>query len=165
MPMRKILITGGAGFIGSNASRYFSRIGDRITILDNLSRAGTKLNLELLFKQYPKIKFIQGDIRDPKIVSDAVRRQDVVMHLAGQVAVTSSIAEPTTDFQINTLGTLNVLEALRKVNPKALIIYSSTNKVYGNLSHLKIKEKSTRYQLAEYPDGIDESQNLDFHSP
>lgn len=163
--MRRILITGGAGFIGNNVARFFSAKGDKVTLFDNFSRRGTKWLYQELKKDFQQIDLIRANIRDQQAVETAVKKQDVVIHLAGQVAVTTSVANPREDFEINAGGTLSVLENIRKTNPQAILLYSSTNKVYGDLSGLRIKETPTRYELVDYPKGISETQPLDFHSP
>jgi CDP-paratose 2-epimerase len=163
----KVLITGGAGFIGINAaSRYLSR-GDKVIILDNLSRAGTEANLRWLQKM-GGADFINIDLRDGKAVETALRDHrdaSLLLHLAGQVAVTTSVADPRTDFEINALGTLNVLEAMRRLKIASTLIYSSTNKVYGDLGHVQIAERPARYEYAHLPNGVNEEIGLDFHSP
>jgi CDP-paratose 2-epimerase len=147
---RKLLITGGAGFIGVNAADHFARRGWQVTLLDNLSRRGADQNLAWI-RSERQVDSIHADVRDAGPVADAVRGQDAVLHLAAQVAVTTSLADPVTDFQVNALGTLNVLEAVRRQAPKAALVFASTNKVYGKL---------------EAVDGpVDESRPLDFHSP
>src|SRR3989338_8364704 len=163
----RMLITGGAGFIGINAAAHFLKRGWRVTILDNLSRKGAGLNLLWLSGEFRgKASFIKADIRyDQPVLDRAVARTDAVLHLAAQVAVTTSITDPRTDFEINALGTLNVLEAVRKAKTPPIFLYSSTNKVYGDLEALKIHEKKTRYVLKDFPDGVSERQQLDFHSP
>src|SRR3989338_3858346 len=163
----RMLITGGAGFIGINAAAHFLKRGWRVTILDNLSRKGAGLNLLWLSGEFRgKASFIQADIRyDQPVLDRAVARTDAVLHLAAQVAVTTSITDPRTDFEINALGTLNVLEAVRKAKTPPIFLYSSTNKVYGDLEALKIHEEKTRYVLKDFPDGVSERQQLDFHSP
>jgi CDP-paratose 2-epimerase len=161
-----ILITGGCGFIGCNAVARFAGLGHRVTILDNLSRPCTSLNLEWLERQ-GMISFVKADVRDPRAVIEVMQRRrfDVVLHLAGQVAVTTSLKGPRNDFEINALGTLNVLEGLRQHLPEAIFLNASTNKVYGKLGGLPITETPTHYTLADWPNGIAESQPLDFHSP
>ncbi len=163
----KVLITGGAGFIGVNAaSRYLAR-GDQVIVFDNLSRPGTQANLNWLQRQ-GAVKFQQIDLRDGKAVEAAFRDcrdASLVLHLAGQVAVTTSVADPRSDFEMNALGTLNVLEAMRKNKITSTLIYSSTNKVYGDLTHLQIAEAPARYEYSHLPNGVSEEIGLDFHSP
>ncbi len=161
------LITGGAGFIGSNyVSRLLQR-GEKVTILDNLSRAGAKINLEWLRETYGEKSFtlIKGDVRDSAVVSETVQDADVVVHLAAQVAVTTSVTRPREDFEINALGTFNVLEACRQSKKKPALLYASTNKVYGGMDDVAVKELETRYTYADLPHGAAETQPLDFHSP
>ncbi len=163
--MKRMLITGGAGFIGTNTALYFAKKGYAITLFDNLSRIGTKENLTYLQKYIPHLSFVQGDICDAKAVANVISGQDIIFHFAAQVAVTTSVINPREDFEINAGGTINILEAMRQRNPHALLIYSSTNKVYGGLEHLKVKEKLKRYECLEQPFGVDETTPLDFHSP
>jgi CDP-paratose 2-epimerase len=164
--MRNMLITGGAGFIGSNAARRFARQGWQISVLDDCSRSGAAENLQILRREIP-MHFFAGDVRNPADVEAAfgARRVDAVLHLSAQVAVTTSVVDPVTDFQINALGTLNVLEAARRHAPAAAFIYSSTNKVYGSLARRRVECAGRRYVLADAPAGIAEDQPLDFHSP
>ncbi len=163
----KILITGGAGFIGINSSSYFLKKGYDVVILDNFSRKGSKSNVEWLrsLKWGNAVKVIEGDIRDITALKSYIEDIDVVINLAGQVAVTSSVVDPWGDFENNALGTFNVLEAARLSKKNPIVIYSSTNKVYGDLDHIGIIEEETRYSFKNHPNGIDESENLDFHSP
>ncbi len=163
----KYLITGGAGFIGSNYAHRLLARGEDVTIFDNLSRRGTEKNLEWLYMQYGKDAFqlIQEDIRNRVALENAVRGKQVVVHLAAQVAVTTSVTEPREDFEINALGTFNVLEAARKTDEQPIILYASTNKVYGGMEDVAVKEEATRYAYVDYPQGIDETHPLDFHSP
>lgn len=163
--MKNILITGGAGFIGSNLSKHFLDKGHDVTIYDNLSRYGAKENVEWLKSLFVKLKVIHADIREEKKLNEAVVGKDVVVHLAGQVAVTTSVANPRFDFESNALGTLNVLEAVRNYGSKPIVLYSSTNKVYGGMEEIKIIKKGNRYIYKDYPEGISEKTNLDFHSP
>lgn len=164
--MKKILITGGAGFIGCNTAAYYLDRGHTVTVFDNLSRRGSEKNLSWLQEEYPQLKFIKGDIRsDMRILGKAVEGVDVVIHCAAQVAVTTSVTNPRDDFEINALGTFNVLEAVRQVNPTAFFIYTSTNKVYGGLEEFKVHRRRGRYCYANLPKGISESTPLDFHSP
>jgi CDP-paratose 2-epimerase len=161
----RILITGGAGFIGSNAVRYFRSRGDTVTVFDNLSRRGTRANLEWLREAGP-LAMVEGDVRDAEAVRTVVAdvRPDAVVHLAGQVAVTTSVTDPRTDFEVNAHGTLNVLEALRGARPEALLIYTSTNKVYGALEGRAVVDGGRRYQFAD-GQAVSEETPLDFHSP
>ncbi len=165
--MKKILITGGAGFIGVNLAYNLLRNKNNfVVIYDNLSRKGVENNLNwLLSFKFPNLKFVKGDIRDYKKLKEIVKNFDEIFHLAAQVAVTTSVENPLEDFEINALGTLYLLEAVRENCQEAKIVFSSTNKVYGELSHLKLKEGKKRYYLVEKRNGIDESVNLDFHSP
>ena len=163
----KVIVTGGAGFIGSNAvSRYLKR-GDEVVLLDNLYRKGTAENLKWISGQGP-IKFVQVDVRDGAAIAKAFRYHSdaaLVLHFAGQVAVTSSVADPRLDFEINALGTLNVLEALRAHTLGATLIYSSTNKVYGEMCDVELVETRQRYEYAAMPHGVSEDRGVDFHSP
>ena len=165
--MARFVVTGGAGFIGCNTVRRLIARGDEVVVVDNLSRKGTQSNLDWLREQ-GAFTFVQADIRD----AEAMRRVfadhgalDTVLHLAGQVAVTTSVVNPREDFEINALGAFNVLEGIRLSGQKPLVIYSSTNKVYGGMEHIVIEETETRYQYRDYPLGIPETELLDFHSP
>jgi len=129
-----ILITGGAGFLGTNIADKFASLGEEVVIFDNLSRAHVRENLAWLTSRHPtKVSSIIGDVRDVAAVMQAVRGARAVIHLAAQVAVTTSVADPVSDFEINARGTLNVLEAVRKAAPEAPLLFASTNKVYGKL--------------------------------
>jgi CDP-paratose 2-epimerase len=163
--MKKILITGGAGFIGSNAAEYFCLKNWRVYIFDNLSRKGTKINLKRINKKISK--FYLGDIKNFKKLNSTLKivKPDVILHAAGQVAVTKSIENPKQDFQDNLVGTFNLLESVRLNKLKAKLIYTSTNKVYGNLNGLKLEKKKLRYEFKEIKKGINEKNNLDLHSP
>lgn len=163
----KILITGGAGFIGINLAEYFLANRDNfVVIYDNLSRKGVENNLKwLLSMKYKNLQFVKGDIRNYKKLSETVKGYDEIYHLAAQVAVTKSVEEPLEDFSINAEGTLYLLEAVRKKAPGAVFIFASTNKVYGELLHVKFREGRTRYFPVKKKQGIDENENLDFHSP
>lgn len=163
--MKRILITGGAGFIGVNTAAYFLKKGDAVTIFDNFSRVGTRANASWLNKQFPNVEIITGDVRDEKTIEHVVGSRDIIFHFAGQVAVTGSVINPREDFDINAFGTFNLLEAVRKTGEKPIFIYSSTNKVYGALEQVNVKEEETRYAFVDRPQGIDESEPLDFHSP
>ncbi|MCX8082115.1 MAG: SDR family NAD(P)-dependent oxidoreductase [bacterium] len=164
---KKVLITGGAGFIGVNlANHLLANTDNFVVIYDNLSRNGVEYNLEWLKSlKYKNMQFIKGDIRDYKKIKEVVKKCNEVYHLAAQVAVTSSVKEPVEDFEINATGTLYLLEAIRKQSPDAILIFASTNKVYGELLHIKLKECKTRYSFTGNLKGISENENLDFHSP
>jgi len=137
--MKTYLITGGAGFIGVNTADFFLKRGEKVIIFDNLSRQGTSENLKWIQERYPdQLEFIPGDIRsDLDDLNAAVKKSDYILHLAAQVAVTTSVTNPREDFEINALGTFNVLEAMRLANPDAVLLYASTNKVYGGMEDIK----------------------------
>jgi len=160
-----IFITGGAGFIGVNAAAHFSGQGWSVTVLDDLSRRGSDENLKWLQDNH-QVEFIRADVRNAEQTSDAVKqtRPDVVLHLAAQVAVTTSVEDPRMDFEINALGSFNVLEAVRQHAPEAFVINASTNKVYGKMEDIPIADRGGRYEY-DGIDGIDERRPLDFHSP
>lgn len=161
------LVTGGAGFIGSNyVSRLLGR-GEKVTIYDNLSRAGAPRNLDWLKKNFGEKSFnlIIADVRDPASIADAAGEADVIVHLAGQVAVTTSVTNPRDDFEANAIGTFNTLEAARLSERDPIFIFASTNKVYGGMDDVKLLEDATRWRYAELINGCPESQPLDFHSP
>lgn len=162
----KVLITGGCGFLGSNLAEHALRRNDELFIFDNLGRTGAAQNLGWLRSQ-GAFEFVAGDIRRENDVADVVAafRPEVIFHLAGQVAMTTSIADPRCDFETNAIGTLNVLESVRKHAPTAAVLYSSTNKVYGDLTGHEYEETSTRYVCKDRPHGFDESTPLEFHSP
>lgn len=163
----KILITGGAGFIGGNAAARYIRRGDEVIVVDNLSRRGADLNLQWL-KTLGKLEFVEGDIRDYGLLKGIFAREkgiDAILHLAAQVAVTTSVTEPRNDFEINALGTFNVLEAIRESGVSPAVIFSSTNKVYGNLEDMPVGEEETRYIFSGGKNAVSEDQPLDFHSP
>ncbi len=166
MQTGNILIIGGAGFIGVNAARYFSKKGWEVTIFDNFSRKGTELNAGKLIEDYPNIKVVRGDIRNEGgILQEEMEKNDAVLHLAAQVAVTTSVKNPREDFEINALGTFNVLEAIRTSTKKPILLYTSTNKVYGGLEDFEVQEQETRYWFKDDIKGVNEEVPLDFHSP
>lgn len=162
----KYLITGGCGFIGSNLASEVIKRNEELIVLDNLFRTGSEKNLEWL-KTLGDFEFLNRDIRNYNDVENIVKKYkpDVIFHLAGQVAMTTSIDDPRLDFEVNALGTHNLLEAVRKHSNKSIILYSSTNKVYGDFEDLNFKEEKTRYISQQYPNGFDENISLDFHSP
>ena len=162
----KLLISGGCGFLGSNLAAHALSQGIELCVFDSLYREGSRSNLEWL-RQQGAFAFVHGDVRNANDVERAVAEfgPEAVFHLAGQVAMTTSIANPRMDFEVNALGTLNLLEAVRRHVPHAGVIYSSTNKVYGDLEQYAYEEGSTRYLCLDRPDGFDEATPLDFHSP
>ena len=162
----KLLITGGCGFLGSNLAAHALTQGIELCVFDNLYRHGSQSNFQWLRGQ-GNFEFVHGDIRNANDVQRLIARfkPDAIFHLAGQVAMTTSIADPRMDFEVNALGTLNLLEAVRAHAPEAVVIYSSTNKVYGDLEQYQYRETDTRYVCVEKPDGFDEQTPLDFHSP
>ena len=162
----KLLINGGCGFLGSNLASHAIECGYDVTIFDNMSRLGTHLNKNWL-ESLGKFIFIHGDTRNKNDIENTIKEGqfDIIFHLAGQVTMTKSITDPYKDFEINALGAVNVLEAIRKYSPQTGIIFSSTNKVYGDLEQYTYEETSTRYICKEFPNGFDESIPLDFRSP
>ncbi len=162
----RYLITGGCGFLGTNLAVEVLHRGEELFILDNLSRLGSKNNLDWL-RTCGDFKFYEYDIRNYDSIEKVIRdiRPNFVFHLAGQVAMTVSIKDPLYDFEVNAMGTLNLLEAIKKYSPESIILYSSTNKVYGDLEWIRYSEDEKRYNAIEYQDGLPESLPLDFHSP
>ena len=162
----KYLITGGVGFLGSNLSLEVIRREEKLYIIDNCYRIGSKENLNWL-KEKGSFEFIYEDIKNTKEIESYIKKikPDVIFHVAGQVAMTTSLENPRMDFETNVLGTFNILESVRKNCPETVIIYSSSNKVYGDLEYLDYIENETRYIPKEYPNGFDESLPLNFHSP
>ncbi len=165
---RSAVIFGGAGFIGSNlAHRLLETTDAKIHIFDNLSRAGARYNLASLQKKAGnsgRLQITVGDVRDTSMVERAVRYATEVYHLAAQVAVTTSMADPRLDFDVNVAGTFNVLEAVRKHGSKPFVLFTSTNKVYGEMASRQVVMRRTRWEY-EQGGGIAESEPLDFHSP
>jgi CDP-paratose 2-epimerase len=162
----KYLITGGCGFIGSNLAAEVLKRGEELVVFDNLFRVGSSINLDWLKKQ-GKFKYYPFDIRNLNDIETVIKDEqpDVVFHLAGQVAMTTSISNPRLDFEINAMGTFNLLDSIRKYAPNAMVLYSSSNKVYGDFEELTFEENETRYVCKEYPNGFDEDIRLNFHSP
>ncbi|TQQ83374.1 NAD-dependent epimerase/dehydratase family protein [Halonotius terrestris] len=170
-----VLVTGGVGFVGSHAVEYYAEQGAEVTALDNLSRIDTletadesrntaAYNWNYISENYPQVELIEGDIRDQEHLEEVVEGHDAIVHTAGQVAVTASIQEPRTDFEVNALGTFNVLEAARKADSDPAVVLASTNKVYGdNVNEIPVREQKTRYQYddPEYENGIPESLSID----
>ncbi len=164
---QQYLVTGGAGFIGSNYVHRLVSRGERVTVFDNFSRGGAKRNLEWLHDTFGKDAFsvVVGDVRDASLITEAARDADVIVHLAGQVAVTTSVNDPRDDFESNALGTFNTLEAARLSGRNPIFLYSSTNKVYGGMEEVELFEEPTRWRYKDMIHGCPESQPLDFHSP
>ena len=166
---RPVLITGGAGFIGANLADRLAADGNRVLIYDALARPGVERNLRWLARRHPsRISFVLGDLRDEQALSDAAAEADAVFHLAGQVAVTTSMVSPLDDFEVNARGTLALLDALRTRNPRASLVFASTNKVYGDLADIELVREGDSY-LPSAPDlrahGVDEHRPLCFHTP
>jgi CDP-paratose 2-epimerase len=170
------LITGGAGFIATNVADRLLRDGWRVRLFDNLSRAGVERNIAWLQETHPgnsthgepSVDFVLGDIRDAKAVRSAVAGADIIFHFAAQVAVTTSLVEPTFDFEVNARGTLNLLEAIRALSQRPSLLFTSTNKVYGHLGGLPLRTCGRRYEPEDDDlarSGVSEHRALDFHSP
>lgn len=166
---KNMLIIGGAGFIGINAARHFTAKGWNVTIFDNFFRKGTDVNVEHFKAECPSCMVIEGDVvKSPELLHPLMEQNSAVLHLAAQVAVTTSITDPRNDFEQNALGTFNVLEAVRLSANKPVLLFASTNKVYGGLEHLPVEEAQSRYEFVSDEArmfGISEKEQLDFHSP
>jgi len=160
------LITGGCGFIGTNCVDFYLKKGYKVIVFDNLSRAGAKENLKWLKSQKGRFIFVKGDIRDDKKLLATFKKYkpDLIYHLAAQTTMVTSVENPREDFEINALGSFNVLEAMRKTKSRAAAVYSSTNKVMGELLYIPIVEKKKRYDYKNIK-GVDEHFSLDFHGP
>jgi CDP-paratose 2-epimerase len=163
----RVLVTGGAGFVGANLVSNLLTDRFEVTVFDAFRRPGNQDNVEWLLQhpQSSQLVIVNGDIRDFTALQTAVAGADIIFHLAGQVAVTSSVTDPRTDFDINALGTFNLLEAARLSGRRPTIVFSSTNKVYGGIEDIAIVEDRDRYRLRDFPNGVPETQPLDFHSP
>jgi CDP-paratose 2-epimerase len=165
----RIVVTGGAGFLGSNLVDRLAAAGRNVLVVDNLSRPRVEENLAWLRRNHPRhLGVAVGDIRDPGLVADSVRGASAVIHLAAQVAVTTSVADPVTDFEINARGTLNVLEAIRRHAPQAALLFASTNKVYGQFLNLDgVRVEGDRYVPVSRRlwEGVPEATPLDLYSP
>lgn len=166
---QNVLVTGGAGFIGSNIADRLAGEGHQVQIFDALSRPGVERNLEWLQRRHGhKISFIHGDVRDEDLLAGAVRQAKAVFHMAAQVAVTTSLVEPREDFDINVRGTLHLLDAVRLSGRRIPLIFASTNKVYGDLADLEFRLAGDRYEPVDATvrdHGISETRPLDFHTP
>ena len=165
-PADSILITGGAGFIGTNLADALASDGRRVVLLDDLSRHGSKTNATWLQQRHPKlVKLVTDDVRSARL-DPLVRASSTVFHLAAQVAVTTSLADPMPDFEVNAGGTLRLLEAARRANPPPTLVYTSTNKVYGALEDLDLELSNTGWRPAGGgAAGVSERRHLDLHSP
>lgn len=164
----RALITGGAGFVGNNLARRLLETGNEVTVLDNLSRPGARRNLAWLTGLGgSRLRVVEADVRDAAALRAAMVAKDSVFHLAAQVAVTASVADPGEDLDVNVRGTFNVLEAIRALPAanRPALLFTSTNKVYGCMEDVPVVEQGQRHGYAAAPDGIAESQPLDFHSP
>lgn len=164
-----VLITGGAGFIGSNLANRLMRDGHRVVIFDNLSRAGSERNLDWLCREHPgAFEFHEADIRNSSAIRLAIRGAVQVFHFAAQVAVTTSLTDAAHDFEVNARGTLNLLEEIRRLPNPPSLVFTSTNKVYGDLRDVELLTNGTRYEptdpMTKY-DGVSEKRPLEFHSP
>jgi CDP-paratose 2-epimerase len=167
MQDRFVLITGGAGFIGTNLALSYLEGDEPVHILDNLHRPGVEQNVQQLLARYPgRVLFTRADVRDRSAVECAVRTARTVYHLAAQVAVTNSLLDPIADLETNLIGTVNVLEAIRHASHRPSLLFTSTNKVYGHLSRVTLQEQSRRYDSADPAiAGAGEEQPLEFLSP
>jgi CDP-paratose 2-epimerase len=166
--MENVLITGGAGFIGTNLANAQLAMGRTVTVLDDFSRRGSDLNAQWLRKQHPepRLRVVRSDITaDRDTLQREVARADVVYHLAAQVAVTLSVSDPRHDFNVNALGTFNVLDAARRCSRPPVVVYASTNKVYGKMADVVIEQRENRYAYRDLTLGVDESRPLEFYSP
>ena len=166
----KILITGGCGFLGSNLSAFFLKKNYEVFVLDSLVRQGSDINLSWLksFTNNKNLKFFQIDLKNKNSLENIFKvngQFDYICHVAGQVAMTTSLVNPRNDMETNIIGTFNVLEAMRKYSPNSLLAFSSTNKVYGDLDWLNYKETNTRFTVEDYPEGFNENLPLDFSTP
>lgn len=164
-----VLITGGAGFVGTNLAARLLAKGERVRIFDSLVRSGVEENIAWLQERYPeRVDFVQADVRNTSALAAAMQGIEHVVHLAAQVAVTRSLVNPTFDFEVNAMGTLNVLEAARRCSHAPTLLFTSTNKVYGELADLRVQADGDRYMPLDErvrAGGVDESRCLDFHSP
>ena len=165
---RSVVIFGGAGFIGSNLAQQLLATTDaKVHIFDNLSRCGVRRNLDTLQQtagNSGRLQITIGDVRDAALVGRVVRHATEIYHFAAQVAVTTSVADPRHDFEVNLLGTFNVLEAARKHGHRPFMLFTSTNKVYGEMASHRVVRQGARYAY-QSTRGISEAEPLDFHSP
>lgn len=165
--MKRWLVTGGAGFIGTNLVEHLIERGDAVVVVDDLSRGGSEQNAAYLRDRHG-IEPHEVDISNAAALSallDAMEPFDAIAHLAGQVSFLASLADPRRDFEVNALGTLNLLEYVRQRSPETVLVGMSSNKVYGDLDQIRIEEQATRYVAPDYPQGFDEDLPLAFHGP
>jgi len=174
----KIVVTGGTGFVGSHVAEFYAKQGNEVVAYDNLSRAeilgkadkraeAVYYNWNYLKENYANIELVKGSVKDYDKLADVVKDADAIIHTAAQVAVTSSVENPREDFEINAMGTFNVLEAARNANSSPAVVYCSTNKVYGeNVNDIEIEEGEKRYSFKDAP-GVSESLSIDLceHTP
>jgi CDP-paratose 2-epimerase len=166
---KHVLVTGGAGFIGCNLADHLAGLGNRVLVYDSLQRPGVEANVAWLRERHPgQISVVVADIRDRAAIAEAVSGCQAVFHLAAQVAVTTSMLDPRTDFEVNVLGTLNVLEALRRRRPAPPLIFASTNKVYGDLADIALEDADGAWLPRDVElrrSGVSEERALNFHTP
>jgi CDP-paratose 2-epimerase len=161
-----ILITGGAGFVGSNLAHALLRAGERVIVADNFSREGVRRNAAWLQASHgSRVRIAEVDVRDAPRIAALVRECKQVFHLAAQVAVTTSLDDPLTDLQTNVIGTFNVLEAARSMRTPPAVLFTSTNKVYGGMEDVAVELADGAYRYTDGRPGISEEARLDFHSP
>jgi CDP-paratose 2-epimerase len=167
--VKKVIITGGAGFMGTNLASHYLNRGHEVLVFDNLSRKGSDANLDWLkeHEHAQQLEVLIGDVRrPPPELAKAIESSDAVFHFAAQVAVTTSVADPRLDFDVNALGTFNILELVRTSSgAKPPVFYSSTNKVYGGMEDIAVVEDERAYSYRDLPQGVSEDRGLDFHSP
>jgi len=163
------LITGGCGFVGANLSHRLLSAGERVMLYDNLCRPGVERNYEWLRSRFSsRVTLCRADTRDAGRLREAAGGASSVFHFAAQVAVTTSLADPAQDFEVNAWGTLNLLEALRRRREPPPLLFTSTNKVYGALAGLRLRRREERYEPCDEKIrqcGVDEGMPLDFYSP
>jgi CDP-paratose 2-epimerase len=165
-PKPHVLVTGGAGFVGSHVAASYLADGHPVTLLDNLVRAGSEHHLGSLRQiEHGRLTVVEADVRDFEAVAQTARAADLIFHFAAQVAVTNSVEDPRADFETNALGTLNVLEAARLGGRRPTVLFASTNKVYGRMAETPTVEGPTRHQYRDLAEGVSERQPIDFHSP
>lgn len=167
--MTRSLITGGAGFVGTNLADRLLRAGEEVVVLDDLSRNGVTSNLDWLERHHGDRLIVQvGDVRDAVTVRRSLAGVDQVFHFAAQVAVTTSVADPVDDFTVNLGGTLTLLEGMRRLASPPPILFTSTNKVYGCLEDVAVEQRAGRYEPNDArlrTHGVGEDRRLDFASP